>query len=470
MQGTSSPKRAHRVLVPVLLTLATLIGFAGAFAVWVNRQALNTDNWTTTSGKLLADAKVQKALSAYMVDELFSNVDVAAGLQTVLPPQAQALAGPAAAGLQELAGRVAPKLLARPAVQDAWVLANETAHRQLLQFIKGEGSVVSNDAGVVKLDLHLLITQLATSLGVQDQLEAARAKLRGSNGAAARALAEQKLGITLPPSSGQIVIMRSDDLKATQDIANGIQGLAIVLPAVAIALFALAVYLARGRRRRTLRATGWCFVAIGVLLLLIRRVTGNQIVNALVKVPSNKPAVHDVWSIATSLLFAIAVAMIVYGIVLVASAWLAGDTRPARSVRRAMAPTLRDNPAAAYGLVGGVLLLVIAWGPTPAFRNIVTILLFAVLLALGVTVLRRGTAVEFPDAQHGDVTGRMSERWAALRARRASASAPAPPPVAPAASMSRLDDLERLVALHDRGVLTDDEFAAEKAHLGSTPA
>jgi hypothetical protein len=447
---TARPRRAHRFLVPTLLVVATLIGFAGTFAVWVNRQALNTDNWATTSGKLLANKQIQTALSAYMVNELFSNVDVASELGAALPPQAQALAGPAAAGIQELAGRAAPKLLANPKVQDAWVQANTAAHKELLKIIDGGGPAVSTGSGVVTLNLHTLITQLAANLGVQSQVAAAQAKLKGGTGAQARALAQQKLGITLPPTSGQLVIMRADQLKTAQDVAGAVKSLAIVLPALAIALFALAVYLARGRRRRALRTTGWCFVAIGLLLLLVRRVAGNQIVDSLVQVPSNKPAIHEVWTIATSLLYAIAVAMIVYGIVIVASAWLAGPTRPAVFLRQTLAPTLRENPAAAYGVVGGVLLLVIAWGPTPAFRNIVTVLLFAGLLALGVAMLRRETALEFPRAKSGDAL----------------------PATAPAAVgiRGRLDELERLVALHNSGDLTDDEFADEKTHLGTNSA
>src|SRR3954449_8566917 len=434
--------RTHRFLVPTLLVLATLIGFAGAFAVWVNRQALNTDNWATTSGKLLADKKVQTAVSAYLVNQLFSNVDVASELKTVLPPRAQALAAPAAAGLQQLAGQSAPKLLARPRVQDAWVAANLAAHRQLRRVIDGGGSVVSNADGNVTLNLHTLVTQLATSLGVQDQVAAARSKLQGSTGAQARALAQQKLGITLPPAAGQLVIMRSENLKTAQDVAGTVKGLAIVLPVIAIALFALAIYLARGRRRRTLRTTGWCFVAIGVLLLIVRRIGGNEVVNGLVKVPSNKPAVHQVSLIGTSLLYALAVALIAYGLVIVASAWLAGRTRPAVYLRRKLAPTLRESPATAYAAVGGVLLVLVAWGPTPALRNILWILLFAGLLALGVTMLRRETALEFP---------------AGVAAAGTSGT------VVP----GRLDELERLVALHDRGDLTDEEFAAQKTLLAT---
>jgi hypothetical protein len=55
-----------------------------------------------------------------------------------------------------------------------------------------------------------------------------------------------------------------------------------------------------------------------------------------------------------------------------------------------------------------LLLLLVAWGPTPAFRNIWWILLFALLLAFGVTMLRRETALEFPGIGH-DQARRDSE-------------------------------------------------------------
>ncbi len=45
--------------------------------------------------------------------------------------------------------------------------------------------------------------------------------------------------------------------------------------------------------------------------------------------------------------------------------------------------------------------------------------------------------------------------------------APAPPP-APAASSSMVDQLNQLAALHEQGVLSDDEFAAAKAKLFGT--
>ncbi|MGZ4326346.1 MAG: SHOCT domain-containing protein [Solirubrobacteraceae bacterium] len=468
-------KRAHRFLVPVLLVLATVIGIAATFAVWVNRQALSTSNWSSTSGKVLQDKKVQTALSAYLVHELFANVNVSADLQRVLPKQLQPLAGPAAAGLQQLAGTLAPRVLASPQAQAAWVQANVAAHKELLKVLSGGGPVVSTGSGVVTLNLHTLVSQLAATLGVSSQVAALQSKLQGSTGASARAAAQQKLGITLPPANGQLVIMRSNQLKTAQDIANAVKHLAIVLPALAILLFALAVFLARARRRRTLRTSGWCFVLIGVVLLLIRRIGGDAVVNGLVKVPSNKPAVHDVWNIGTSLLYNIAVAMIVYGLVIVAAAWLAGPTRPATAIRRFLAPSLRDSPAVAYSVVGAVLLLVVLWGPTPAFRNLWWILVFAVLLALGVTMLRRETAREFPGVEHGQALHDFQAHRAQARADKVS---PAPavatgPPIgksqrsepAPAAGPGRVETLERLAALRDRGAITNDEYQAEKTQV-----
>jgi hypothetical protein len=449
------PRRAHRVMVPILLVLASLALFTGAFAVWVHRQALNTENWKTTSSKLLADKQIQAALAPYLVDQLFTNVDVTGAIQQRLPSNLQVLAGPATAGLRQLADRAAPKLLARPRVQEAWVAANAASHRQLLRVIDGGGRVVSTGGGEVTLDLNALVTQLAANLGVSSQVAAVQDKLQGTAGAQAKAQLQQRLNITVPATSGRLVIMRSNELKTAQDVAGAVKGLAIVLPALAILLFALAIWLARGRRRQALRSAGWCFVVVGLLLLLVRRVGGNEIVDSLVKVPSNEAAVHQVWTIATSLLYAISVALIVYGVAFALAAWLGGPTRPARFLRKLAAPELRESPWVAYVAAGGLLLVLVVWGPTPAFRQLAWILLFAVLLALGVTVLRRQTALEFPGVQRGDAMRQLRGRPEPARADTSATGTPE----------EAVDDLERLVALHDSGQLSDSEFAAAKTRV-----
>src|SRR5947199_10818304 len=101
---------------------------------------------------------------------------------------------------------------------------------------------------------------------------------------------------------------------------------------------------AGGSMRVSLCTTVLLRSLVGALLLLVRRIGGDNVVDALVKVPSNKPAVHEIWNIATSLLYGIGVALIVYGIIVVLSAWLAGRTRPATFISKALAPTPRERP------------------------------------------------------------------------------------------------------------------------------
>jgi hypothetical protein len=94
--------RPRRKTVWAVLVLATVVGFLAVFAVWANRQALETDSWVETSTELLEDEEIQAAVAGFLVETLFTNVDVEAELQEVLPPQTQALAGPVGGALRHL--------------------------------------------------------------------------------------------------------------------------------------------------------------------------------------------------------------------------------------------------------------------------------------------------------------------------------------------------------------------------------
>ncbi len=55
-----------------------------------------------------------------------------------------------------------------------------------------------------------------------------------------------------------------------------------------------------------------------------------------------------------------------------------------------------------------IVLLIVAWGPTPATRSLVPMLVLTALLALGIEALRRQTAREFPDVT-------IDDTWATVR-------------------------------------------------------
>src|SRR3954464_14687658 len=157
---------SHRFAATVLVVLGTICAVFAVAAIWVNRQALDTDNWTKASSQLLEDNAIRTQLSAFLVDQLYSNVDVAGEIRTALPPRAQPLAGPAAGAVRDLAERASNELLQRPRVQALWEQANRTAHERFLQTIKGGGPAVSTANGVVTIDLATMLQQLANRTGV----------------------------------------------------------------------------------------------------------------------------------------------------------------------------------------------------------------------------------------------------------------------------------------------------------------
>ena len=112
--------RGAMIAARVLLALATLLTVVAIVALWVNRQALDTNDWTRTSTRLLQDARIRSALSTYLVDQLYANVDVAGELRSLAPKDLKPLAGPAAGGVRDLLAQGADQLLQLPRVQDAW--------------------------------------------------------------------------------------------------------------------------------------------------------------------------------------------------------------------------------------------------------------------------------------------------------------------------------------------------------------
>lgn len=366
----------HPRIVAALLVVATLIAFLAVFSIWVNRQALNTDNWVDTSGKLLRNDEIRAQLSNYLAEQLFDNVDVEAELEGTFPPRLAPLAGPAAGGLQQLAPQVAERALATPQAESLWADANRAAHETLLKILNDEGSAVSTGNGEVTLDLSALVSESGGQLGVAGDLVS-----------------------KIPPDAAQLTILESDQLSMAQDASSLVRHLPIVLTLLAVFLYALAIYLAGPRRRQALRSVGFGFVVAGLLALLLRRIGEGSVTDALARTDAVRPAVEAVWDIGTSLLVTVAVSAITFGILVVIAAWIAGPTRLARRLREEAAPYLRERPGTTYAVVGLVFLILVLWAPVVAFHKPVGLILLAALMVLGTEMLRRQTALEFPEAQ-----------------------------------------------------------------------
>jgi hypothetical protein len=376
VNGVAVPSRRRRVVVWVLIAAATLLAFASALTVWVHRQALDTNAVTKASTQMLENDQVRGALSMYLVDQVYDNVNVSQTLSARLPKQLQPLAAPLAGGLRQLSVQAANQMLQRPRVQQLFAKAVHDAHAAFIRIINGNAKSLASTGGIVYLDLKPLLAQLADQIGIGKRLVA-----------------------KLPPSAGRIEVMKQSQLDAIQTGAKVIKALTIFLAIVVFGLYALAVYLARGFRRPTLRNVGVAFVIVGVVLLVVRRVAGNMLVDSLSSGDIQQPA-RNVWLIASSLLSDLAWAFVGYGLLVAFAAVLAGPTRPAVWVRRALAPIFRDHVGLVYTVVGILYLLVVLWAPTRLQTTWYWVIVFAALIGVGVEIFRRQTIKEFPIEAH----------------------------------------------------------------------
>lgn len=422
--------RRRRILVPVLVVLGALCILVSTVSVWIRDVALDPDVWADTSGQLLESQEVRDALAVHIVDQAYSSADVEARLEESLPERLKPLAGPVSSQLRGVAYQTASEALERPRVQELWRSTNRAVNAQLVALLEGETERVQLSGDAVVLDLDRIVENVAGRIGAGD-------------GATA----------TVQERVEPVVILRSDQLSLAQDGVKALKALSFWPFILGLALWAGAVYLARGRRRETVRAIAVSLILLGFLLLVVRRVGGQAVVDNLVQAESLKAAVADVWAVFTSLLAESAAAGIFVGTIALVGTWLAGPTKRATALRRWLAPTFRDRPVLPHVVLAVALLLVLLWGPTGTPRRFISLVIVTVLAFAGLELFRRQTVAAFPDAVRGE--GASPLAW--LPGRRTAAGSPVDnPPTA------KLERLERLAALHERGALTDDEYAAEK--------
>jgi hypothetical protein len=424
----ASPKpgkgtRRHRVLVPVLVFLGALCLLVATVSVWIRDVALDESVWADTSTQLLQSENVRNVLSVYIVDQAYASTDAEARLEESLPERLKPLAGPLSAQLRGVAYTAVDRALARPRVQELWRSANRATNEQVVDFIEGDTTRLQSTGGAVVLNVDQIVADVTGRVGI---------------GEGATAAAQQH--------AEPIVILKADQLSTAQNIVKLLKALSFWPLLLALALWAGAVYLAADRRRTAIRNIALSVVLVGLLLLVIRRIVGNAVIDNLVQTDSVRAAARDVWTVLTALLAQSAVAGIAVGLIAMLALWFAGPGARATAGRRWFAPVFRDHPVWVHGGLAVVLLLILLWGPAGTPRRAITLVIVVILAFVGLEVLRRQTVREFPTAVFSGGFNPF---------RRGAAETEA----------ERVASLERLAALHERGALTDKEYEAEKALL-----
>jgi hypothetical protein len=385
--------RGRRIVIWSLLVAGALCAVLTIFSVWAARQLLNNDRWHDTTTALVADPAVQTALATYLVDQLYENANPAATLQGVLPPKLQPLAGPAAGALRDPLTKAVQRALSSAPVQNLWDQAATLTHKQFINLVEERGHTLlttPNGGGVV-LDLKALLVKVAQQLGLPIT------------------------GERLPADAAVIKVLSPDQLHSLQTVVKLLRTLAWVLFALTLIVLGVAVWLARGHRRETLVNAALTAVIAAILVLLLRRIVGNQVVGDLGQTATAQSAALSVWTIGTSVLAQVARTVLLIALLLVLAGWLSGPAKWATSLRRLARPALIGSPMMVHGVVLAVLLGILALGIIPAIQTFIAALLLVIVAVAGTELVRRAALAD-------------------VEADPAATAPPAVPPAGPAAA------------------------------------
>ncbi|WP_369212663.1 hypothetical protein [Streptomyces flavofungini] len=267
----------RRAVAAVLIALVAVVAVSSVVGVWGSRTTLNTDRWIATVGPLPEDPKVNAAVSKYLTDEIFDQVDVEQRLSDALPPRASFLAAPVTGAVHDYLRDSVSKLIADDRFQELWREMNRRAHARIVAVLERSNDNVRVQGDTVTLNLLPMINNLLRSL--EERLPTLFGKELDlpalSSGEIPPGLhdrVEKALGVDLPEDFAQIRLYNRHELGRLQDAVlvfkRAVVGLLIAVPV----LLGIALWVSPNRRRTLLQLGLWLVVTVTALSTALRAV------------------------------------------------------------------------------------------------------------------------------------------------------------------------------------------------------
>ncbi len=308
----------------VLLTLACVLAPLSVTSVWASMELSDTDQYVATVAPLADDPAVQSAIATKVTTVIFENLDVKGittdALNTLaqqpnVPPRVAAalpgLAVPITNGVESFTRTQVDKFVASPQFAQLWDQVNRVAHEQVNKLLEGtQGGAISAQGNTITLNLGPIIAQVKQRLVAQGF----------------------GLANNIPTVDQSFVLVQSDAITSAQSFYSLLNTLGVWLPFIALALFVGGVFLARDRRRATLKGALGVTAAMLVLGvgLAVTRVWYVDATPANILTPEAAGSVFDtlVRFLRTGLR-----ALAVLGLVVALAAFLTGPSTAAVRTR-----------------------------------------------------------------------------------------------------------------------------------------
>lgn len=267
----------RRMVAAVLIALVAVVSVTSVVGVWGARTTLNTDRWIAAVGPLPEDPDVNKAVSTYLADEIFDQLDVQRKLAEALPPRATFLAGPVTGAVHDYMRESISRLIATDQFQTVWRATNRFAHERIVSILDKSNKNVQVKGDTVTLNLLPMVNNLLNSLeqelpSIFDKKIDLPTLTSGEIPPGLHERIENALGVQLPENFAQIRLYDRHELGQLQQAVlvfkKGLIGLLIAVPV----LLALALWASPNRRRTVLQLGLWMVVSVTVLSTVLRAV------------------------------------------------------------------------------------------------------------------------------------------------------------------------------------------------------
>ena len=364
----------------VLVVVACLLAVLSVVVIYARNQLLNTDTFVATVAPLAKDHAIQTAVATKVSENLVARTNIEQRVKDALPARAGFLADPISSAVQTATYQITLKLVQSSQFQTLWEQALRKSHDQLDNVLLGKkvGAFQTTD-GKVTVDLSQ----------VED--------------AAKRQLSSHGLSIfnKVPDyTGGPFVLFQSDQLAKLQRWVRFLNNLSLVLPIVSVLLFALAVVLARDRRKGLVHATAGLAVSMAILLVGVN-IGRGQYLGSLGPHRSKDAAAAVIDTVDASLLDSIRVVLIVATVIAVV-AFVLGLGPVRRWMEHRGVPSwlsggpVHDTVAGHRRLIQWVvaivgLVVLVLWNqPTVLVALVIVLVTLAVVALVGVYAGNRG--------------------------------------------------------------------------------
>ena len=396
--GRTGVRRRRGVLSGLVLVLACLTIVIASMGIWVHQVAFNTDRFTALVTDVVADPAVIDPVAAKVSAQVVTALDLQTRIASRLPGASAALAGPMTVAVQGAIERQLQQVLANPRVQAGLLKSLSFTHEHLVRFLRGDTSALTLVDGYLTLNVFPVIGSALTeiqSIGLIPADVQLPDLSTDEAPAALKARLESRLGITLPADFGTITLMEASRLSAAQTVVKAFDIVVVALVVLSLLLCALAVWLARNRRRMVV------YLAVGVVVaFIVSRFAIRSLSAAAVDGIADlgvRGAVKSVVDATLADLIGLTTIILVVTAAVGVVAYVAG--RPRWLVRLASRGSAAAGSAASAGAGGVTAAAGGVAGAVPTDRNTlervgVAAIVFAVVwIALGVEVALLGAVL-----------------------------------------------------------------------------